>query len=166
MPVKTLQDAFVHELSDMYNAEQQLTKALPKMAEAASDSALADAFETHLKETEGQIAILDRVVEICDIKLKKETCDAMKGLTKEGAEIIDEVDEGPVRDAMLIAAAQKVEHYEIAGYGTLVALAGKLGLTEAADLLGDILDQEKDTDEKLTRIAEDTVNDRAHGMAA
>lgn len=166
MTIETLQDAFVHELSDMYNAEKQLTQALPKMAKAANNSALSDAFETHLGETEEQIEKLDEVLKVCAIKLKKEKCDAMEGLIKEGDQIIKEVDKGPVRDAMLIAAAQKVEHYEIATYGTLIALAEKLDFSEAVDLLGQILDQEKATDEKLTDIAERNINDEAMKQAA
>jgi ferritin-like metal-binding protein YciE len=161
MKIDTLDDAFVHELSDMYNAEKQLTKALPKMAKAASSAKLIQAFKTHLRETEQQIQFLDKVVEICEVKLKRTKCDAMAGLIEEGSRVIKEVEEGPVRDAMLIAAAQKVEHYEIASYGTLVALADKLGLEEAADILEDILDQEKFTDEKLNDIAEREVNEMA-----
>ncbi len=161
MKIETLEDAFIHELSDIYNAEKQLTKALPKMAEAAVDSKLITAFETHLEETKEQIEILDQVVEACGIRLKRETCDAMKGLIEEGSEIIQEVEEGPVRDAMLIAAAQKVEHYEIASYGSLVALADKLDYVDAADLLEEILEQEKETDDKLNMIAEQRVNDNA-----
>lgn len=166
MTIKTLHDAFVHELSDMYNAEKQLTKALPKMAKSANDAELADAFRAHLTETEGQIEILDRLVDICGIELKDEKCDAMEGLVKEGDEIMKEVNKGPVRDAMLIAAAQKVEHYEIATYGTLMALAQKLSLSDAVGLLEQILDQEKATDEKLTDIAERNINDEAMEHAA
>lgn len=161
MKVETLEDAFVHELSDMHNAEKQLTKALPKMAKAAEDPHLAKAFERHLRETEEQIEIIERVVKLCGIKLKREKCDAMQGLIEEGNQIIKEVEEGPVRDAMLIAAAQKVEHYEIASYGTLVALADKLDYPKAADLLERILMQEKNTDERLNELAMMDINDRA-----
>lgn len=161
MKIETLQDAFVHELSDMYNAEKQLTKALPKMAKAASNPKLAKAFENHLKETEGQIERIDAVVEICGIKLKREKCDAMEGLVAEGDQVIQEVEEGPVRDAMLVAAAQKVEHYEIASYGTLVALAEKLGFPKAVKHLERILAEEKATDEKLNMLAEQGINDDA-----
>src|SRR5438128_12125124 len=109
--IETLHDAFIYELSDMRNAEQQLTKALPKMAKAASNQQLAEAFETHLEETEHQIELIDKAVESANIKLKRETCEAMEGLVEEGGEVIKEVEAGPVRDALLIAAAQKVEHY-------------------------------------------------------
>jgi ferritin-like metal-binding protein YciE len=161
MKIQTIEDAFIHELSDMYNAEKQLTKALPKMAKAASSARLIQAFKTHYRETEQQIQLLDEVANLCGIKLKREKCEAMAGLIEEGSQVIKEVEEGPVRDAMLIAAAQKVEHYEIASYGTLVALADKLGMEDAADILEDILEQEKDTDEKLNSIAEREVNDQA-----
>ena len=166
MKIHTLEEAFIMELSDIYNAEKQLTKALPKMAKAASDPELARGFETHLRETEGQIERLDRVVELCGIKLKSEKCDAMEGLIAEGDEAVKYTDEGPVRDAMLIAAAQKVEHYEIAGYGTLAELARKLGHDEAAGLLEETLQQEKDTDVKLTELAVGGVNDGALRQAA
>ena len=166
MKIETLQDAFVHELSDMYNAENQLTKALPKLAEAASDDELVEAFETHLEETEGQIEKLEKVFELCEIQKKRETCEAMKGLIEEGEKIIKEVDEGAVRDSLLIAAAQKIEHYEIASYGTLIALAEKLDHSEAVDLLEEILEQEKSADEKLNVIAEENVNDHALEQAA
>ena len=166
MKIETLQDAFVHELSDMYNAENQLTKALPKLAEAASDDELVEAFETHLEETEGQIEKLEKVFELCEIQKKRETCEAMKGLIEEGEKIIKEVDEGAVRDSLLIAAAQKIEHYEIASYGTLIALAEKLDHSEAVDLLEEIVEQEKSADEKLNVIAEENVNDHALEQAA
>ncbi|MCE7887913.1 MAG: DUF892 family protein [Alphaproteobacteria bacterium PRO2] len=145
----------------MLNAEKQLTKALPKMAKAAQNPELAKAFETHKKETENQIQLIEKAVKSAQIKLKREKCDAMEGLITEGKEIIKDVKEGPVRDAMLIAAAQKVEHYEIASYGCLVAAATQLGFSEAAELLEQILDQEKQTDQKLNQIAEQSVNQEA-----
>lgn len=159
--IETMEDAFVHELSDMLNAEKQLTKALPKMAKAAQNPELAKAFETHKKETEQQIQLIEKAVKSAQIKLKREKCDAMEGLITEGKEIIKDVKEGPVRDAMLIAAGQKVEHYEIASYGCLVAAATQLGFSEAAELLEQILDQEKQTDQKLNQIAEQSVNQDA-----
>ncbi|MBJ6982631.1 ferritin-like domain-containing protein [Luteimonas sp. MC1572] len=158
MAVKTLEDLFVHALSDMYNAEKQLTKALPKMAKAAANPKLADAFTTHLGETEGQIERIDRVVELLEIKLKRIKCAAMEGLVEEGKEAIDEVGEGPVRDAALINAAQKVEHYEIASYGTLCALGKQLGYADAVKLLHETLAEEKATDEKLSMLAEGETN--------
>ncbi|WP_250490481.1 ferritin-like domain-containing protein [Caballeronia sp. INML2] len=150
MAAKTLNDLFVHALSDVYSAEKQLTKALPKLARAATNPELAAAFKTHLEETQGQIERIDQVVENTDIKLKRVKCVAMEGLVEEGQEQIEEIEQGPILDAALIAAAQKVEHYEIATYGTLAALAKKLGYTDAMNLLLETLKEEKATDEKLT----------------
>ena len=161
MAIKTLEDLFLHSLSDMYSAEKQLTKALPKMAKAASNPDLANAFTTHLAETEGQVERIDAVVEMLDLKLKRIKCVAMEGLVEEGAEVIEEIDEGPVRDAGLINAAQKVEHYEIASYGTLCALGRQLGYDQAVELLQETLDEEKATDEKLTALAEGGTNQDA-----
>jgi ferritin-like metal-binding protein YciE len=158
MAVKTLEDLFVHALSDMYSGEKQLTKALPKMAKAAANQKLANAFVTHLAETEGQVQRIDQVAEVLGIKLKRIKCAAMEGLVEEGKEAIDEVEEGPVRDAALINAAQKVEHYEIASYGTLCALGRQLGYTEAVNLLQETLAEEKATDEKLSILAEGEAN--------
>lgn len=166
MKISTLEEAFVHALSDVYSAEKQLTKALPKMAKAASNEELTEGFETHLSETEGQIERLDEVVKLCGIKLEKMTCKAMEGLVEEGNEIIKEIEEGPVRDVMLIAAAQKVEHYEIATYGCLVELARQLGHDDAADLLEETLEEEKATDVKLSEIATGSVNEEAMEAAA
>lgn len=158
MAVKTLQDLFVHSLSDVASAEKQLVKALPKMARAATDPKLVAAFQTHLAETQGQIERIDRIVESVGLRLKRIKCAAMEGLVEEGAEVIDEVAKGPVLDAALIGAAQKVEHYEIASYGTLVALARHLGFEEAVKLLQETLEEEKSTDQKLTVLAEQEVN--------
>lgn len=163
--VETFDDLFRHELSDLYSAEKQLTKALPKMAKAATDPKLKKGFETHLKETEGQIEILDQVFELCEIKPERITCEAMKGLIEEGSEAIDEIEEGPLLDCALIVAAQKVEHYEIAGYGSMCTLAENMGLKEAKKLLGKILEEEKATDEKLTQLAS-AVNQQAMAQAA
>ena len=127
MAVKTIEDLFIHELSDIYSAEKQLTKALPRLAKAADAPELKTAFETHLEETQGQIERIDQVVEVLGIRLKRIKCAAMEGLVEEGKEVIDSVEEGPLRDAALIGGAQKVEHYEIAAYGTLCALAKQLG---------------------------------------
>lgn len=166
MSIETLEEAFVHELSDIYNAEKQLTKALPKMAKAAANEMLAEGFESHLTETENQVVRIDQVAEICGIKLKRIKCKAMEGLIEEGKEVVEGAEEGPVRDAMLIAAAQKVEHYEIASYGCLVALAEKLGYDKAAKLLIETLDEEKATDVKLSELAVNEVNDEAMQVAA
>ncbi len=162
MTVKTLEDLFVHALSDIYSAEKQLTKALPKLARAAHNPALAEAFRMHQEETEGQIERIDQVVEILGIKLKRIKCAAMEGLVEEGAEAIEEIKEGPVRDAGLINAAQKVEHYEIASYGTLRALGRQLGYDASAlELIEATLAEEKATDEKLTLLAEQEANPEA-----
>ncbi|MGD8107320.1 ferritin-like domain-containing protein [Pantoea sp. FN0302] len=155
MSIKTLEEMFIHDLSDVYSAEKQISRALPKMARAASDENLIEAFKTHLEETQGQIERLDQLVEATpEVRIKRMKCHAMEGLIEEAQEIIDSVEKGVVRDAGLIGAAQKVEHYEIAAYGTLRALAQKLGYTEAARLLEETLQEEKATDEKLTLIAE------------
>ncbi|MBE5251905.1 ferritin-like domain-containing protein [Mixta mediterraneensis] len=155
MTVKTLNDLFIHDLSDIYSAEKQITRALPKMARAASDEKLIAAFKQHLEETQGQIERLDEIVEATpEIKMKRMKCHALEGLVEEAQEIIDSVEKGEIRDQGLIGAAQKVEHYEIATYGTLYALATKLGYTRAAELLAETLSEEKQTDEKLTDVAE------------
>src|SRR5258706_899297 len=146
MTTKTLKDLFIHSLSDIYSAEKQMTKSLPKMARASTNPGLRSAFETHLEETQGQIERIDRVVEASGIKLKRVKCVAMEGLIEEGQEEIDEIGKGPVLDTALIAAAQKVEHYEIAAYGSLIALAKQLGETASVNLLGDTLKEEKATD--------------------
>src|SRR5690606_23610020 len=116
MAVKTIEDLFIHELSDIYSAEKQLTKALPRLAKAADAPELKTAFETHLEETQGQIERIDQVVEVLGIRLKRIKCAAMEGLVEEGKDVIESVDAGPLRDAALIGGAQKVEHYEIAAY--------------------------------------------------
>lgn len=153
MTRSTFEDLFVHALSDVYSAEKQLTKALPKLARASTNPDLRAAFEQHLEETHGQIHRIDDVVESTGLKLKRMKCAAMEGLVEEGQEVIDEIDRGPVLDAALIGAAQKVEHYEIATYGTLCALAKQLGHKDAAKLLAETLAEEKSTDQKLTVLA-------------
>jgi ferritin-like metal-binding protein YciE len=154
MAVKTVAELFVHELSDTYSAEKQMTRSLPKMARAAADEQLAQAFRDHLEETRGQVERIDQIVQLTGLKLKRIKCAAMEGLVEEGNELIDEVDKGPVLDVALIGAAQKVEHYEIASYTTLVLLATKLGYTEAVPLLQASLAEEKATDEKLGTLGE------------
>lgn len=163
MAAKTFNDLFIHSLSDVYSAEKQLTKALPKLARACTNPELKAAFETHLEETHGQIDRIDQAVESAGIKLKRIKCVAMEGLVEEGQEQIEEIEKGPVLDAALIGAAQKVEHYEIATYGTLCALAKKLGYTDAAKLLLATLQEEKATDEKLTLLADQQVADELVG---
>lgn len=161
MKLKTLHDLFVHELKDLYSAETQLVKALPKMAKAATNEELRAGFEEHLEETKNHVARLEEIAEACECKLSGHTCKAMKGLIEEGSELISEDADDHVRDAGLIGAAQRVEHYEIAAYGTARALAKALGHDEAADLLEETLEEEKATDEKLTELAESTVNAEA-----
>jgi len=155
MKVKTLLDLFIHDLSDVYSAEKQITRALPKMIRAASEPKLKEAFQHHLEETQGQIERLDQLVEAHEeVRIVRMKCHALEGLVEEAQELIEATEAGPVRDAGLIGAAQKVEHYEIATYGTLIALAIKLQLGEASTLLKKTLDEEKNTDQKLTSIAE------------
>lgn len=164
MAVKTLEDLFIHELSDMYSAEKQMAKALPRLARAAENPDLEAAFTAHLEETQGQVERIDQVVEVLDIKLKRMKCAAMEGLVEESKEVIEEIEKGPVRDAALIGGAQKAEHYEIASYGTLCELAKQLGYTEAVKLLKASLAEEKATDEKLTLLAESGANAKAAGV--
>lgn len=153
MSMKTLQALFVDEVKDVYDAEHQLTKALPKMAKAASSPELKAAFEQHLQQTEGHITRLESVFKALDLKPTRKTCKAMKGLVEEGSEVIEEDGDEAVKDAALIGAAQRVEHYEIAAYGTIRTFAETLGYTDAIDLLQQTLDEEKQTDENLTELA-------------
>ncbi|MBP5979865.1 MAG: ferritin-like domain-containing protein [Halomonas sp.] len=162
MVIKNAKDLFIHLLSDTNSAEKQITKALPKLARAADDPQLAEAFKHHLEETQGQLERLEKVADsLPDIRIKRMKCHAMEGLIEEGQELIDATEKGPVRDAGLIGAAQKVEHYEIATYGTLCALAEQLGYTEAKNILAETLEEEKNTDDKLTQLAETLVNKKA-----
>ncbi|WP_374012578.1 ferritin-like domain-containing protein [Pseudoxanthomonas koreensis] len=161
MSVKTIEELFIHELSDVYSAEKQMTKALPRLARAAEHPKLVAAFQAHLEETEGQIERIDQVVELLGIRLKRIKCAAMEGLVEESKDVIDSIPAGPLRDAALIGGAQKVEHYEIASYGTLAALAKQLGYKDALKLLLETLEEEKATDEKLTVLAEQGGNQRA-----
>src|ERR1700709_2259488 len=161
MPAKTLNDLFIHALSDVCSAEKQLTKALPQLARASTNPELRQAFEIHLEETNGQIERIDQIVESSGIKLKRIKCVAMEGLVEEGREQIEEIEKGPVLDAAIIGAAQKVEHYEIATYGTLAALAKQLGQQDAMKLLLETLEEEKATDKKLTILAEQKVSAEA-----
>ncbi len=163
---KSVQDLFIHMLSDIYSAEKQLTKALPKMARASTNSELSAAYTQHLEETQHQVERIDEIVETCGIKLKRMKCVAMEGLIEEGKEVIDEIEKGAVLDVALIAAAQKVEHYEIASYGTLCTIARQLGQMDALRLLKETMAEEKATDEKLTKIAESGINQEAAGTPA
>jgi ferritin-like metal-binding protein YciE len=157
----TLHDAFLEELKDIYHGEKQLTKALPRMAKAAGAAPLADAFETHLQETLGQIERLEQVFESLGEPARGKTCEGMAGLLEEGKAIMGEDFDESVMDAALIAAAQRVEHYEIAAYGTLVAWAEAMGHRKAAKLLQRTLDEEKATDEKLNSLAMGGINESA-----
>ncbi|MBS0658140.1 MAG: ferritin-like domain-containing protein [Verrucomicrobia bacterium] len=158
MKLNTLADLLLHELKDLHSAETQLTKALPKMAQAATNPELRAGFEEHLEQTRNHLARLEAIGEQLGAQLTGHKCQAMEGLIKEGAELISEDADDSVRDAGLIGAAQRVEHYEMAGYGTARALALQLGHDEIADLLEETLEEEKDTDAKLTEIAESAVN--------
>lgn len=151
----TIDDLFIHELSDVYSAEKQITKALPRMARASTNPKLAEAFKSHLEETQGQIERIDQLVEKAGLKLKRMKCVAMEGLVEESKELLDEIEKGAVLDAALIGACQKVEHYEIAAYGTLVAMAKHLKMDDAVKLLAATLEEEKAADDKLSAIAEE-----------
>ena len=157
-----LDKLFTDSLKDIYWAEKHLTKTLPKMKKKATTDELKSAIEEHLAQTEEHVSRLERVFEICGKKAQAKKCDAMEGLTKEGDSVIEETESNTMtRDAGIIMAAQKVEHYEIATYGSLVQLAKTLGMNEAADILHQTLDEEKQADEKLTEIAEWNVNQAA-----
>ena len=158
---KTLHDAFLDELRDAYDAEKQLMKALPKLAKAASDPKLRQAFETHLRETEGHVQRLERVFESLDEKAKGKHCDGIAGIIEEGKSTMGEDFEGTTMDACLIAAGQRAEHYEMAAYGTLVAWAQAMGHTQAEKLLQQTLDEEKAADKKLSGLAESGINQSA-----
>ncbi|CAA2144390.1 MULTISPECIES: ferritin-like domain-containing protein [Methylobacterium] len=159
--IQTLDDLFVHTLQDIYYAENQITKALPKMIAKATAPELKSGFEKHLKETEGQIERLERVFKMHGHTPKAVTCPAIDGIIKETNEVSGEIGDKQVLDAALIASAQAVEHYEITRYGTLVAWAKQLGRDDCAGVLQQTLDEERATDERLTRLAESQVNRRA-----
>jgi ferritin-like metal-binding protein YciE len=154
MKLSNLEDLLVEELKDLYNAEHQLLKAIPKMAKAANSKELKAGFEKHLKQTEGHVERLEQVFEDLGISPKGKKCKAMEGLVSEGAEVIKEDAEPEVKDAALIAAAQRVEHYEIAGYGCVRTYARLVGNNKAAKLLQQTLDEEGETDKALTKLAE------------
>jgi ferritin-like metal-binding protein YciE len=156
--LKSLDDLLVHELQDIYNAEAQILKALPKMIKAASHPELQSAFEEHLEQTEGQVERLDQVFKLLGVPAKGKKCEGMAGLLEEGKKVMEEDAEPGVMDAALIAAAQKVEHYEIASYGCVCTYAEMLGYDQVHDLLGQNLEEEELTDEKLTALAESVIN--------
>jgi ferritin-like metal-binding protein YciE len=157
----TLHDAFIDELRDAYDAEKQLTKALPKLAKASTSSTLRQAFEAHLEETQGQIMRLEEVFGMLDEKVQGKHCDGIAGIIEEGKSVMEEDFEDTTMDACLIAAGQRAEHYEMAAYGTLVAWARAMGHEDVADLLEQTLDEEKAADEKLTALAEGGINQEA-----
>jgi ferritin-like metal-binding protein YciE len=163
--MNTLMDALVDEVRDLYHAEKQLVKALPKMAKAATSDELREALETHLAETENQVSRLEQVFELLEEKPRAKTCAGMAGIIEEGSDALKEDAEPAVLDAMIIASAQRAEHYEMAAYGTAAAWAEGLGLSEVAELLRDTLDEEKAADEKLTALAEAGINDAASAGA-
>jgi ferritin-like metal-binding protein YciE len=159
--IATLDDLFVHTLQDIYYAENQITKALPKMIEKATDPGLKQGFETHLRETEGQIRRLEQVFQMHGQEPKGVTCPAIDGIIEEADDIAADVADKAVLDAALIAAAQAVEHYEITRYGTLIAWAKQLGRDDCAAVLAETLAEEKATDDKLTQMAESKANAKA-----
>jgi ferritin-like metal-binding protein YciE len=158
MAMDSLKDLYIDELKDLYNAENQLLKALPKMAKKASAPELKRAFQDHLVQTEGHVNRLEKIFKGLGEKPTGKTCKAMKGLVEEGKEIIEEDGDGSVLDAALIGAAQRVEHYEIAGYGVVRTFASLLGENTAVDLLQRTLNEEGETDKKLTALAETVIN--------
>jgi len=164
MKLESLHDLFIDELKDLYNAETQLTKALPKMAKAAKSEELRTAFEEHLEETEHQIERLEAIFKQLESSPKGKKCKAMMGLIEEGKELMGTDGEDAVKDAAMIAAAQKVEHYEIAGYGTVRTYAQLLGFTDAVNLLQETLDEEAAADQKLTDLAQN-INTEAQSPA-
>lgn len=160
-PIKTLDDLFLHTLKDMYYAEHQITKALPKMIERASNPALRDGFSQHLRETHEQIRRLEQVFGLLGETPSGVTCEAMDGIIAEAKQVISDVTDGPVLDAAMASSAQAVEHYEISRYGTLIALARQLGHMEAVAPLQATLEEEKATDRKLTELSEAQINRQA-----
>lgn len=161
MKLNSLNKLYLEELRDLYSAETQLVKALPKMAKGASSDELKEAFESHLGQTKEHVERLTKIFDRLDEKPTGKTCQAMKGLIEEGSEMLEQEGEESVIDAGLIAAAQRVEHYEIAGYGTVRTFANLLGEDEAAELLQQTLDEEGETDKQLSELAEGIVNEKA-----
>jgi len=161
MPGQGLKELYIDELKDLYNAENQLVKALPKMAKAASSDELRQGFEKHLEQTKGHVKRLEKIFQALGESPKGKTCKGMQGLIEEGSEATEEDYEGSVMDAALIGAAQRVEHYEIAGYGTVRSMAETLGEPNHVSLLEETLEEEKETDEKLTELAQQ-INNQAN----
>lgn len=161
MTVSTFEELSLEGLKDIYDAEHQITEALPKMADAATSAELKNAFQMHLRQTQNQISRLDQVFQLLGEQPERKTCVATRGLIAEGNEHMKETEAGPLRDATLIEAAQKVEHYEMAAYGTARTFAQQLGQDQVAQLLEETLREEEETDQKLTGIAEGLVNRQA-----
>jgi len=161
MPIKTPADLFIHDLSDAYSAEKQMTRSLPKLARAATDPELAQAFEQHLEETRAQVERIEEIAETLGLKLKRIKCEGMEGLVEETMSMVDQVEQGPVLDAALIGAAQKAEHYEIASYTSLILMAKKLGHVAAVPLLQETLGEEQATDKRLGAMAEASAIEQA-----
>jgi ferritin-like metal-binding protein YciE len=159
--LKSFDDLFVEQLQDLYDAEQRLVKAVPKMADAAHNSVLKAAFQDHLRQTQGQVTRLEQAFRMLGKSANPKTCEAMKGLIEEGQDAISASGDPDVKDAALIAAAQRVEHYEIAGCGTVRTVAQRLGRQDTARLLQQTLDEETATDKKLTSLAEQSINPKA-----
>lgn len=164
MQLENLQDLMMEDLKDVLHAENQIVKALPKMIKTASHPELQEAFADHLEETKGHVARVEQVMEIMGMPVKAKPCKAMKGILEEGKEVMEEDSQEDVMDAALIGAAQKVEHYEIATYGTLCTYADLLGLQDAKKLLGQNLEEEKNADKKLSELAEAVINLEAAGQ--
>jgi ferritin-like metal-binding protein YciE len=163
MTIETLDSLLEEELKDIYDAEKQLVRALPKMAKAASNEQLKSAFQEHLEQTKGHVERLEQIFGLLEVKPKGKPCAAMKGLITEGQETMEEDASEAVLDAMLITAARKVEHYEISGYGTLRSIAEKIGNTEVAELLQITLNEEEQTDQKLTEISQSVLGEIGTG---
>lgn len=158
MSLETMEDLLVHQLRDLYSAEKQILKALPKLAKKVTNESLVAALESHVEETQGQVARLDECFELLGVSSRGKKCKGMEGLLEEGSEFAEEAEDDDIRDAGLIGDCQKVEHYEISGYGTARALAEKLELDEVVALLTETLEEESAANEKLTEIAESEVN--------
>ena len=160
MSVATAEELFVEELKDIYSAEKQAVKAYPRLTKAVQSEELKEAMQEHLEQTKGQVERLERIFEILDKRSSGKTCEGMKGLVQEAQSLVEEIENGPVLDAAIIGALQRVEHYEIAAYGTVATLAQAMGQEEVKELLGETLEEEKETDERLTQVAQ-AVNSEA-----
>lgn len=158
---KNLEDLFIHTLKDIFYAEKQLLKAMPKMEKRATNATLKKGIKQHMKQTEGQVGRLNEIFKLCNTKPSAQKCPAIDGIIKEAEEVMTEIKDPETRDAAIIAAAQAAEHYEIARYGALASWAARLGMEDAKNLLRDTLAEEKDEDSKLTRLAEDKLNKKA-----